>query len=84
MQGMSFGPADFAAARRMKTTASAADTPATSSSRPAGPGEPRGGPRLPQQDLWHYSIARMVDACTSAGILPFTDPSATSKTSLVT
>ncbi len=27
-----------------------------------------------QQDLWHYSIARMVDACTSAGILPFYGP----------
>jgi len=27
-----------------------------------------------QQDPWHYSIARMVDACTSAGILPFYGP----------
>ena len=27
-----------------------------------------------QQDLWHYSIARMVDACASAGILPFYGP----------
>jgi malyl-CoA/(S)-citramalyl-CoA lyase len=26
------------------------------------------------QDPWHYSIARMVDACTSAGILPFYGP----------
>ena len=27
-----------------------------------------------QQDPWHYSIARMVDACTSTGILPFYGP----------
>jgi malyl-CoA/(S)-citramalyl-CoA lyase len=26
------------------------------------------------QDLWHYSIARMVDACTASGILPFYGP----------
>ena len=27
-----------------------------------------------QQDLWHYSIGRMVDACTATGILPFYGP----------
>ena len=27
-----------------------------------------------QQDLWHYTIARMVDACVSNGILPFYGP----------
>ena len=27
-----------------------------------------------QQDPWHYSIARMVDACTGDGILPFYGP----------
>jgi malyl-CoA/(S)-citramalyl-CoA lyase len=27
-----------------------------------------------QQDLWHYTIARMVDACASNGILPFYGP----------
>jgi malyl-CoA/(S)-citramalyl-CoA lyase len=26
------------------------------------------------QDLWHYSIGRMVDACTSVGALPFYGP----------
>jgi malyl-CoA/(S)-citramalyl-CoA lyase len=34
-----------------------------------------GAPRASyMQDPWHYSIARMVDACTSAGILPFYGP----------
>jgi malyl-CoA/(S)-citramalyl-CoA lyase len=27
-----------------------------------------------QQDPWHYTFARMVDACNSAGILPFYGP----------
>ena len=27
-----------------------------------------------QQDLWHYTIARMVDACAANGILPFYGP----------
>ncbi|MGH9260484.1 MAG: HpcH/HpaI aldolase/citrate lyase family protein, partial [Acidimicrobiales bacterium] len=27
-----------------------------------------------QQDLWHYTIARMVDACAAYGILPFYGP----------
>ena len=27
-----------------------------------------------QQDLWHYTIARMVDACAAAGIPPFYGP----------
>jgi malyl-CoA/(S)-citramalyl-CoA lyase len=27
-----------------------------------------------QQDLWHYTMAKMVDACGAAGILPFYGP----------
>ena len=27
-----------------------------------------------QQDLWHYTMGRMVDACTSHGILPYYGP----------
>ena len=27
-----------------------------------------------QQDLWHYTLARMVDACAACGILPFYGP----------
>ena len=38
---------------------------------PENPEAPRASA---QQDPWHYSIARMVDACTSAGILPFYGP----------
>ena len=42
--------------------------------RGPGPGEPRAPRATAQQDPWHYSIARMVDACAGAGILPFYGP----------
>jgi malyl-CoA/(S)-citramalyl-CoA lyase len=76
MQGMSFGPADLAAARRMKTTRVGGGHPGyLVLGDPADPENPDEGERASaQQDLWHYSIARMVDACTSAGILPFYGP----------
>jgi malyl-CoA/(S)-citramalyl-CoA lyase len=38
---------------------------------PDDPQAPRTGA---QQDPWHYSLARMVDACAAAGILPFYGP----------
>jgi citrate lyase beta subunit len=38
------------------------------------PDDPEAPRPTAQQDPWHYSIARMVDACTSAGILPFYGP----------
>src|SRR3954464_8364205 len=70
MQGMSFGPADLAAARRMKTTRVGGGHPGyLVLNDPPDPENPEEGRVSAQQDLWHYSIARMVDACTSAGIL---------------
>src|SRR4029453_2331928 len=71
MQGMSLGPADLAASRRMKT-------PRVGGGHPGYRvvGDPEGDAPRPsyQQDLWHYSIGRMVDACTSVGALPFYGP----------
>ena len=75
MQGMSFGPADLAAARRMKTTRVGGGHPGyLVLNDPPDLENPEEGRVSAQQDLWHYSIARMVDACTSAGILPFYGP----------
>src|SRR4051812_34479721 len=72
MQGMSLGPADLAASRRMKTTRVGGGHPGYRVL--SDPGE-EGAPRASaQQDLWHYTIGRMVDACVSAGILPFYGP----------
>lgn len=79
MQGLSLGPADLAADRRMKTTR-------------VGGGHPgylvRQDPpkdsldvvqydaarTIYQQDLWHYTISRMVDACAMHGIFPYYGP----------
>ena len=74
MQGMSFGPADLAAFRRMKTTRVGGGHPAYRVIEDPDPDNPDAPRPTAQQDPWHYSIARMVDACTSAGILPFYGP----------
>src|SRR5204863_1164051 len=74
MQGVSFGPADLAASRRMKTTRVGGGHPAylvRSDPDRENPNAPRA---TAQQDPWHYSIARMVDACAATGCLPFYGP----------
>jgi malyl-CoA/(S)-citramalyl-CoA lyase len=74
MQGMSFGPADLAASRRMKTTRVGGGHPGYRVIEDPDPADPDAPRPSAQQDPWHYSIARMVDACTAAGILPFYGP----------
>ncbi len=74
VQGISLGVADLAASRRMKTTRIGGGHPgyvvradmeddASEAERPSH-----------QQDLWHYTLARMVDACAANGVLPFYGP----------
>lgn len=75
MQGISLGPADLAASRRMKTTRVGGGHPGyVSISDPTDADDLEAGRVRAQQDPWHYTVARMVDACTSAGILPFYGP----------
>jgi malyl-CoA/(S)-citramalyl-CoA lyase len=74
MQGMSFGPADLAASRRMKTTRVGGGHPGYTVLADPSPDDPDAPRASAQQDLWHYSIARMVDACAATGILPFYGP----------
>jgi malyl-CoA/(S)-citramalyl-CoA lyase len=74
MQGMSFGPADLAASRRMKTTRVGGGHPGYAVLADPSPDDPEAPRASAQQDLWHYSIARMVDACAATGILPFYGP----------
>jgi malyl-CoA/(S)-citramalyl-CoA lyase len=77
MQGMSLGPADLAASRRMKTTRVGGGHPGYRSIEDPVGDDPdgAGGHRVSaQQDPWHYTMARMVDACTAMGILPFYGP----------
>ncbi|WP_249689567.1 CoA ester lyase [Stappia sp. WLB 29] len=72
MHGMSLGPADLAASRGMKTTRVGGGHPDYTVLADAGDA---GAPRPAfQQDLWHYTVAKMVDACMSAGIKAFYGP----------
>ena len=74
MQGISLGPADLAASRRMKTTRVGGGHPGYRVINDPDPDNPDAPRPTAQQDPWHYTIARMVDACNSAGILPFYGP----------
>jgi len=70
MHGMSLGPADLAASRAMKTTRVGGGHPDYKVLADAD-----GGARAAyQQDLWHYTLGKMVDACAGAGIKPFYGP----------
>src|ERR1700726_1808815 len=76
MHGISLGPADLAASRAMKTTRVGGGHPdyVVLADAKTG-GTPEGSARTAfQQDLWHYTIAKMVDACAAAGIKPFYGP----------
>jgi malyl-CoA/(S)-citramalyl-CoA lyase len=74
MQGISLGPADLAASRRMKTTRVGGGHPGyLVRTDPVGDDLTEGRTTY-QQDLWHYTVARMVDACVAAGILPYYGP----------
>jgi malyl-CoA/(S)-citramalyl-CoA lyase len=74
MQGLSLGPADLAANRRMKTTRVGGGHPGYLVRRDPDAEDPEAPRPTYQQDLWHYTIARMVDACVMYGILPFYGP----------
>jgi malyl-CoA/(S)-citramalyl-CoA lyase len=74
VQGISFGPADLAASRRMKTTRVGGGHPAYLVRTDPDKQHPDAPRAVAQQDPWHYSIARMVDACAATGALPFYGP----------
>lgn len=74
MQGLSLGPADLAADRRMKTTRVGGGHPGYLVRADADPANPDAPRTIYQQDLWHYTLARMVDACAANGILPYYGP----------
>jgi malyl-CoA/(S)-citramalyl-CoA lyase len=69
---MSLGPADLAASRAMKTTRVGGGHPDYKILADVAQGA---GERAQfQQDLWHYTLAKMVDACAAAGIKAFYGP----------
>jgi malyl-CoA/(S)-citramalyl-CoA lyase len=74
MQGLSLGPADLAASRRMKTTRVGGGHPGYIVRTDPDPNDETAPRPTAQQDLWHYTLARMVDACNANGILPYYGP----------
>jgi malyl-CoA/(S)-citramalyl-CoA lyase len=74
MQGLSLGPADLAADRRMKTTRVGGGHPGYLVRQDPDADHPDAVRLTYQQDLWHYTIARMVDACQANGILAYYGP----------
>ena len=74
MQGLSLGPADLAANRRMKTTRVGGGHPGYLVRQDPDPDDPEAPRATYQQDLWHYTLARMVDACVANGVLPYYGP----------
>jgi malyl-CoA/(S)-citramalyl-CoA lyase len=72
MHGMSLGPADLAASRGMKTTRVGGGHPDYSVLADQTEGEAER--RQFQQDLWHYTVGKMVDACLAYGLKPFYGP----------
>ena len=74
LQGVSLGPADLAASRRMKTTRVGGGHPGYVVRTDMDDEQPDLERPAAQQDLWHYTMAKMVDACNAAGALPFYGP----------
>ena len=72
MQGISLGPADLAASRGMKTTRVGGGHPMYRVI--SDPNEDGSRRESVQQDLWHYTVSRMVDACVMHGLKAFYGP----------
>jgi malyl-CoA/(S)-citramalyl-CoA lyase len=71
MHGVSLGPADLAASRAMKTTRVGGGHPDYKVLADPTEGKSRASF---QQDLWHYTLGKMVDACMATGIKAFYGP----------
>ena len=71
MHGMSLGPADLAASRAMKTTRVGGGHPEYKVLADPDGSQPRA---VYQQDLWHYTIAKIVDSCAANGLKAFYGP----------
>jgi malyl-CoA/(S)-citramalyl-CoA lyase len=76
MHGMSLGPADLAASRGMKTTRVGGGHPGYGVLADPVDGQTSDSKtrRYAQQDLWHYTLAKMVDACAASGLRSFYGP----------
>jgi malyl-CoA/(S)-citramalyl-CoA lyase len=75
MHGMSLGPADLAASRGMKTTRVGGGHPGYGVlADPVDSADGQTTRTYAQQDLWHYTLGKMVDACAASGLRSFYGP----------
>ena len=74
LQGMSLGPSDLAASRRMQTTRVGGPHPGYVVLRDADEDAAETERAASLQDPWHYTLSRMVDACAAAEIFPYYGP----------
>ena len=72
LHGFSLGPADLAASRGMKTVRVGGSHPDYGIL--SDPKEKTSKRKFLQQDLWHYSLSKMIDACASNDIKAFFGP----------
>ena len=72
LHGFSLGPADLAASRGMKTVRVGGSHPDYGIL--TDPKEKTSKREFLQQDLWHYSLSKMIDACASNNIKAFFGP----------
>ena len=80
IQGMSLGPADLAASRRMKTTRIGGGHPATWCATIPTRATPRPSAPPTQQDLWHYTWGAWSTPASASAPCPSTDRLAPSTT----
>ena len=80
MQGMSFGPADLAASRRMKTTRVGGGHPGYLVIEDPDPDDPEAPRATAQQDLWHTRSRAWSTPVRRRASCPSTGRSATSRT----
>jgi len=72
LHGFSLGPADLAASRGMKTVRVGGSHPDYGIL--SDPKDETTKRKFIQQDLWHYSLSKMIDACSSNNIKAFFGP----------
>ena len=72
LHGFSLGPADLAASRGMKTVRVGGSHPDYGIL--SDPKDKTTKRKFIQQDLWHYSLSKMIDACASNNIKAFFGP----------
>ena len=74
LQGLSLGSGDLAADRRMRATGVGGVNPEYLVREGPSDIDAQARRRTSKQDLWHYTLVRIVDACAANGIFAYNGP----------